>query len=181
MTEAETGSAPRRATVTQIFLLVTIGGSLVAIDVGYDLGAFETINYRRIFPIFVISTVALLASFLTDGPEVTDAKRTRIILALPAIYLVADMLQLTNSRGVYLVLASAIVVTLLFTAYIVARMVDLDFFHLPRRLQIVAAITLLAMFGAGFYVGTNHPRFFECEDFELAGDFVPEDCTVSDG
>ena len=181
MTDADAAPAPRRATTTQIFLLVTIGGSLVAIDVGYDLGAFETINYRRIFPIFVVSTVALLASFLTDGPEVTDAKRTRVILALPALYLVADMAQLTDQRAVYVVLAAAIVITLPFTAYIVARMVDLDFFHLPRRLQAIAAATLLAMFLAGLYVGANHPRFFECEDFELAGDYVPENCTVQDG
>ncbi|MEM9464615.1 MAG: hypothetical protein AAGA90_04550 [Actinomycetota bacterium] len=180
MSDTEATPAPRRATATQIFLLVTIGGSVVAIDVGYDLGAFETINYRRIFPIFVISTVALLASFLTDGPEVTDAKRTRAILALPALYLVADVVQLTNVRWVYIGLAAAIVVALPFTAYIVARMADLDFFHLPRRLQAVAAGTLLAMFLAGLYIGANHPRFFECRDFELAGDYVPENCTEQD-
>lgn len=170
----------KRATPAQIFLLVTIGGSLVAIDVGYDFGAFETVNYRRIFPVFVVSTVALLASFLTDGPEVTDAKRTRAILALPAIYLVADMLQLTDSPSVYLVLIAAIVATLPFTLYVVARMANLDFFHLPRRLQVVCGATLLAMFLAGWYVGANHPRFFECEDFLLAGDYVPENCTVQD-
>ena len=170
----------RRATAAQIFLLVTVGGSLFAIDVGYDLGAFETVNYRRIFPIFVVSTVALIASFVTDGPEVTDARRTRLILALPALYLLADVLQFTDARPVYLTFAIAIVATLPFTLYVVARMADLDFFHLTRRLQVVAAVTLAAMFLAGLYVGTNHPRFFECADFELAGDYVPENCTVED-
>ncbi|MEM8708266.1 MAG: hypothetical protein AAGE98_17515 [Actinomycetota bacterium] len=171
---------PKRATVTQIFLLVTIGGSLVAIDVGYDYGAFETVNYRRIFPVFVFATVALLASFLTEGPRITDSRWTRAVLALPAIYLVADMLSFTDSKWVYGILIMVIVASLPFMAYVVARMADLDFFHLPRRLQIAAASTICAMFLAGWYVGANHPRFFECEDFLLAGDYVPENCTEQD-
>lgn len=181
MTDADLEPIPRRATAAQVFLLVTVGGSLFAIDIGYDLGAFETVNYRRIFPVFVVSTVALLASFVTDGPEVTDAKRTRVILALPALYLVADVLQFTDTRAVYVAFAVVITATLPFTLYVVARMADLDFFHLSRRLQAVAVATLVAMLLVGLYVGANHPRFFECADFELAGDFVPENCTSQDG
>lgn len=180
MSDGDPSPAPSAAAVTQIFLLVTIGGSLVAFDLGYDLGALGTINYRRIFPIFVISTVALVASFFTDGPEVTDARLTRIILALPALYLAADVAHFTNERAVYLTMGAAVVVALPFTAYIVARMVDLDLFRLPRRLQMVAAATLAAMFLAGLYVGTNHTRFVQCTDFELAGDYVPENCSVWD-
>ncbi|MEM9202133.1 MAG: hypothetical protein AAGC53_10750 [Actinomycetota bacterium] len=179
-TDIDADPTPRRATAAQIFLLVTVGGSLVAIDIGYDFGAFGTINYRRIFPIFVISTVALIASFVTDGPEVTDAKRTRAILALPALYLLADMVQVTDAEPVYIGFVIVIVATLPFTLYIVARMANLDFFQLNRRLQFIAAVTLVAMLLAGLYVGANHPRFFECADFELAGDYVPENCTVQD-
>ena len=52
--------AGAQPTTSRMFLVVTIAASLVAWDIGFDFGAFETVSYRRIFAVFVVSTVVLI-------------------------------------------------------------------------------------------------------------------------
>jgi putative Mn2+ efflux pump MntP len=44
------------------FILVAIGVSLPAWEICFELGAFETISYRRILALFVVATVVLIAA-----------------------------------------------------------------------------------------------------------------------
>ena len=43
----------------------------------------------------------------------------------------------------------------------------------PRLAMLVIVVTLLA---AGYRMGAHHQRLISCEDFEIAGQHVPENC-----
>ena len=43
----------------------------------------------------------------------------------------------------------------------------------PRLAMLVIVVTLLA---AGYLMGAHHQRLISCEDFEIAGQHVPENC-----
>jgi hypothetical protein len=47
--------------------------------------------------------------------------------------------------------------------------------ELAPRIVIGAIVAGLVM--AGFIAGRNHMHFLTCEDFEISGNFVPENCT----
>ncbi len=176
MPETEHDSGEQSST-TRTFMVVTIAAALVAWDIGFDLGAFETVSYRRVFTVFVVSTVVLLTTFVRNDETLATSPFSRVILGLPLAYLFADMTFLTVSQGVVDALNLAIIATFPWTLYVIARLVDRDYFSLPRREQIVAVVAVLLIGLAGLYVGNGHDRFLSCDDFARSGDFVPEDCT----
>lgn len=175
--EADTGSASAlRAKTGRTFLIVAITGSLVAWDIGFEWGAFETVSYRRIFVVFVVSTVVLIATLVADDDSFATSAISRVILALPIAYVIADVTYLTESDGVVRVLEVSMVVTFPYAVYVIGRLLDQDYFLLPRREQIYAAVTVILIGLLGWYVGQANDRFLFCSDFERVGDFVPENC-----
>ena len=47
-----------------------------------------------------------------------------------------------------------------------------------KQPKLKAAILLICMatVAAGYFIGTHHNRFITCHDFEISGNFVPENC-----
>lgn len=162
--------------LTRSFMVVTIAGALVAWDIGFDLGAFETVSYRRVFTVFVVSTVVLLTTFVRNDETLATSPFSRVILGLPLAYLFADMTFLTVSQNVVDALNIAIIATFPWTLYVIARLVDRDYFLMPRREQIIALVAVVLIGLAGLYIGNGHERFLTCDDFARSGDFQPENC-----
>jgi hypothetical protein len=171
-----TDTIDETTSTTRTFMLVTIAGSLAAWEIGFDLGAFETISYRRVFTVFIISTVVLLTTLVRNDETRATSPMSRCILGLPLIYLVAEMTFLTVSQTVVDILNLAIILTFPWTLYVIARLVDRDYFTLPRREQAIAVIAVLLSGLSGLYVGTANDRFLSCDDFERSGDFQPDNC-----
>lgn len=170
-------SAESTAAVTRTFIMVTIAGALVAWDIGFDYGAFETVSYRRFFTVFVVSTVVLIATVVRNDETFATSPVSRVVLGLPLAYFVADLLFLTVSQTVVFLLNVAIFITFPYTLYVIARLLDRDFLTLPRREQLVAAAVVLLLGFAGYYIGYENHRFLSCSDFERVGDYQPENCT----
>ncbi len=166
-----------QSTVTRTFMLVTIAGALTAWDIGFDFGAFETVSYARVFTVFVVSTVVLLTTFVRNDETLATSPMSRVILGLPLAYLLADLTFLTVSQTVVDVLNVAIIATFPWTLYVIARLVDRDYFSLPRRDQAIAVAAVVLIGVAGVYVGSSHERFLSCDDFARNGDFQPPNCT----
>ncbi len=168
--------ASGRATTARTFLVVTIAGSLVAWDIGFEYGAFDTISYRRVFTVFVVSTVVLVTTIVADDESFATSNLSRLILGLPLIYLIADLAFLTVSPSVVDVLNISLLVTFPYAVYVIATMVDQDYFSLPMPERVIAAVTVGAIGLGGFYIGNGNDRFLVCSDFELVGDFQPDNC-----
>ena len=118
----------------------------------------------------------LVATFVWPTPGSTTSWWSRTILALPAIYIAADALFLTESVVVANVLAIALVLTLPYASWVVAQMIGSDLFSLARREQLATVGVALAIGLMGFYVGVENDHFVSCRDFERMGDYVPDDC-----
>jgi hypothetical protein len=60
-----TWATPSDARV-KTFAVVVAPAALAAWQVGFELGAFDVISYRRIFAVYVVSTVVLIATFIAS-------------------------------------------------------------------------------------------------------------------
>jgi hypothetical protein len=158
------------------FVAAAIPGALIAWNVGFELGAFDVVSYRRTFSIFVVCTVVLVATFVWPAGGLASSWWSRLILALPFVYIVSDALLLTDSATVSNVLTAALVLTLPYAVWVIARLLGSDLFALSRREQIVTFAFVVLLGLTGFYVGTTNERFLTCRDFERAGDYIPQDC-----
>ncbi|MEM7139726.1 MAG: hypothetical protein AAF548_01760 [Actinomycetota bacterium] len=174
---APTDTDENHAAISRTFLVVCVAGALVAWELGFELGAFENVSYRRLFAVCVVSTVCLVATYVTEQDGLVTTWWTRLVLALPAAYILADFLFLTATQGVADLLVLAILISFPYTLYVLVIMFDDDFWRLPRRLQVIAAITVVATALVGFYVGATHENFLTCDDFARVGDYLPDNCT----
>ena len=165
-----------RQTDARGFLLVTTAGSLAGWEIGFEYGAFDTIDYRRLFAVFVVSTVVLVATFVADDDSFATSATSRLILGLPLIYVLADVTFLTVSQTLVDVLTIAILLTFPYALYTIARLLDTDYFSLPRTHQLIAVATIIVIALLGLYVGTANDRFLTCDDFAKIGDALPDNC-----
>lgn len=172
MTDRSQDSLPVRR-----FILAALPASLVSWSLGFDLGAFDTVSYHRVFSVFVVCAVVLVATFLWPSGDFPTSSWSRIVLALPVVYIIADALWLTESVLVANVLSAAIVLTLPYAAWVVGRLVGSDLIALSRREQVAIASLFVVIGLAGFYVGADNDRFLSCRDFEHMGDYVPANCS----
>jgi hypothetical protein len=158
------------------FVLVAAPAALAAWQVGFELGAFDVISYRRIFAVYVVSTVILIATFIAPESGFATSFVSRMILALPLAYLAADITLLTDSTAVSTVLGALVLTTFPYTVWVAARLMGFEFFRLVRieRLVVVALIALVGLLG--WYVGRYNDRFVTCRDFVRMGDFAPANC-----
>ena len=158
------------------FVLVTVPGALVAWHIGFEIGAFDTVAYQRVFSVFVVSRVVLLASFVAAADGTHSSAVRRFALATPLLYLVVDLLFLDESPIVSKVLGIAVIATLPYALWVAARLMGVAYFELSRRDQIAVVVSIVVIGAGGLYVGANHDRFVTCSDFERAGDYLPENC-----
>ncbi len=162
----------------QTFVIVAAPASLVAWQVGFELGAFDVIDYSRIFAVFVLGAVVLAATFIAPDRGFVTSGWGRLVLALPLAYLLADMTSLTDSPVIRNTLGIAVVAIVPYIVWVAARLMGFEFFTLNVREQAATIVLVLLVGLTGLYVGANNDRFLTCRDFERTGDFVPEDCTA---
>ncbi len=159
------------------FLILTITAAVPAFDIGFEAGAFRTVSYHRVVTIFVISTVVLVWSLVTKIEDpIATSWVSRLILAVPAVYMLLEETVLRTSRKEADLLFLGVIATFPYVLYLIARIVAPNYFSLPGRERAVAAVLVVALAVSGFYIGRSHPRFLHCVDFSRVGDYVPPNC-----
>lgn len=158
------------------FVVTATAAALAAFNLGFDVGAFRNIEHRKTWAIWVLCTVALIASYLFRNSDYRLGGRWRTALALPSLWIIVDFLTDTSSTVIVVVLLIASLATLPFALYVLVRLVAGDFVAFPARLRNALIVTALGVFAVGWAVGENHARFLTCRDFERAGEYVPDNC-----
>ena len=158
------------------FVVTATAAGLTAFNVGFDLGAFENIDHRHFWAVWVICTVALVASYLFDDGDYRLGGRWRLALAVPTFWLIADFLFVTSIGWVVVLLAAVSLITVPFAIYVLVHLVAGDYIGLPNRLRIALVALTVGVFAVGLYVGYGHERFLTCDDFARAGEYQPDDC-----
>lgn len=163
------------------FFGVTIGASLFAWNVMFNLGAYHEVFYRSRQQLFVVSLVVLLGGLAMR-------RRARmnswlLILFTPPVLLVLLQLAVpvnhsgTAVRMVYHAMIILMLAVLPVVVWVVARLAAPQYFILPDRRAKIAVIGIVAVVALiGYAVGRFNDRFLTCEDFQVAGDAQPKGC-----
>ena len=167
-------------TRARTFVVTATGSSIAAFNVGFDLGAFGNIDHRKIWTLWIISTVALIASYLFRDSEYRLGWWWRLALLVPTLWIVIDAFVDDWESSAFGVLALLSLVALPLAIFVIVRLVGGQYFELTARLRVALVITTAGMFAAGVGIGWDNPRFLDCEDFRLAGEFEPENCNPDD-
>lgn len=168
------------ATEDRAALLIAVPSASIAFMLAFNLGAFGEVFFEQVFTIWVMTTIVLVASFLTPLPPKHWAGR--LLLLVPTAWVImaaiADPSQ-PEDRATRFIFGTTIFVTLVclpFVVWILVSAINPDFAHLSMRSR-VAVLAAVAFFAvAGWFIGARHEIFLTCRDFEVSGNFVPEPC-----
>ena len=166
----------RVTAAARTFVITGTGAGMAAFNFGFDAGAFSNFNHRRFWAVWVICTVALVASFVFRNADYRLGGHWRAVLAIPTLWLLADLALVTTDRGVVIALGIVSVAALPFALYVFAHLLAGEYFRFPNHLRWALGILTLGIFLVGFFVGDRHPRFLTCDDFALAGEYEPDNC-----
>ena len=160
-------------------LLITAGSATVAFAVGFNMGAFGVIFFGQLLAIWVIATVVLVGSLVSDLPP--DTWPRRLVLLVPSLWIIAAWVDSNYSfnRSERFVFAMTVIVTLIVlpaVAWILVTVVNTDFAELPGRKKGIVIATVGLFIIIGFAFGARNDMFLDCEDFKISGNDLPSNC-----
>lgn len=176
-----------REAETRAFMLSSIAISTSVFSIAFFYGVFGTVFFEHLFYVWVASTVAMVASLFVppvDGLPALVSWRGRFVLLLPSALMVwlflseNPSLDIANTGwfewGLTIVVIGLSLPYLLLVLIMVA-IPDIDQLKQPRLRTAILCICLSTV-AAGYLIGTHHFRFITCHDFEISGNFMPENC-----
>jgi len=160
-------------------LLITAGSATVAFAVGFNMGAFGVIFFGQLLAIWVIATVVLVGSLVSDLPP--DTWPRRLVLLVPSLWIIAAWVDSNYSfnRSERFVFAMTVIVTLIVlpaVAWVLVTVVNTDFAELPGRKKGIVIATVGLFIIIGFAFGARNDMFLDCEDFKISGNDLPANC-----
>lgn len=169
----ETNAADRAS------LLIAVATASGAFIIGFNFGAFDVVFFDALLSIWVVATIVLVASFITNLPPRNWFGR--LVLLIPSIWVILAWIadpagEDAASDALYVFTLVVTLVTLPVIAWILVAAINPDFLELPRpnRVAIVAALLVFAL--AGFTMGTRNDVFLNCDDFKVSGNDLPDNC-----
>ncbi len=171
-----------------MFLLSSIVLSSAVFNIAFWYGVSGTVFFEHLLHVWIVATVALAATAVL--PHVSSlpafiAWRGRFVLALPSLWLVLEVvigpsatLSLWQYWLIWLLAAAMLVVTLPYVAYVLIVITVPEIERLQGA-KLRGAVLGFAITAAcvGVVMGYHHPRILTCEDFKVAGNFVPGNCS----
>jgi len=160
-------------------LLIAVATASGAFMLGFNFGAFDVIFFDALLSIWVVATIVLVASFLTNLPP--RGWFGRLILLTPSVWIILAWIadpagEDAASDALYVFTLVLMLITLPFIAWVLVSAINPDFLVLPRpnRVAILAALVVFAL--AGFAMGARNDVFLNCDDFKVSGNDLPANC-----
>ena len=160
-------------------LLITAGSASVAFAVGFNLGAFGVIFFDQLLTVWVIATVILIGSIVSDIPPNTWPRR--LVLLVPSLWLIAAWVDntYTFNSDERIVFALTVIVTMFVlpvVAWILITAINTDFADLPGRKKGIVIGTVGLFIIIGFAIGARNDMILNCGDFKISGNDLPANC-----
>lgn len=183
----ETVSTTARDAEARAFMLSTIAISTSAFSIAFFYGAFGTIFFEHLFYVWVAATVAMVASLFVppvDGLPALVSWRGRFVLLLPSVLMIwllfsenptLDVATTGWFEWALVLFVVGLSFPYLLLVLIIVAIPDVDQLKQPKLKSAMLAIGL-ATVAAGYVIGKHHDRFITCHDFEISGNFVPDNC-----
>ncbi|MEM9954048.1 MAG: hypothetical protein AAF846_20730 [Chloroflexota bacterium] len=165
------------------YYVTLVATSFAAWTLMFNYGAYNTVFYRTLLAIWVLCTVIFLATVMLPKHERPFGTTQLIGLLLPTLWLISFFLRpffLNEEQGLYQVvddvLAFITVLALPNVGYAILIITQGEALRLPWRLLFAMIIIVLVVSVAGYWMGANNYLFLTCEEFAVAGDFMPLNC-----
>lgn len=190
MSANSTTTHPMSAEESRAFVLSSIAISTGLFSIAFYYGVFGTIFFDHLFYVWVASTVALIASLFVPPVDALPAFiswRGRFVLILPTAFLIwlyfNDGAKMNVGSGGWVdwVLALAIMgLTLPYLIFVLVLVAvpDVERLTHPVLRPAILAIAIMVVL-SGYAIGRNHDHFITCFDFEVSGNYVPNNCRPS--
>lgn len=166
------------------YILASIFVSIAVWDISFNLGAFKTIFFDKFFLIWVIS-IAIFLGDLALREKALLNKTARFSMLVPTIVaaMTAWVFWFGDTFGVMAWLSFALgsLLTILFlpyAAYVILHITRQDVADFKESKPLAASLFLIALFvGAlGFTIGHYNKVLLSCEDFQVSGNDLPDNC-----
>jgi hypothetical protein len=171
---------------TRTYLLAVVGLSTVLWDLGFNLGAFGTIFFDKLFFVWVACTTILIGSLFVPAKKRPFGPFGAVVMTLPTIWLILqvwDTLSINEAEIIDIDIAIfviAIVVTVLSLPYVARILISVTVSESlsikSRKLQTAVIAIAVAAGLTGYFVGTNNHLFLTCQDFKVSGNDLPANC-----
>ena len=164
-------------------ILISVACSYFAWDLGFEFGVHGTIYFEKVFFVWSISFSMLLIFIIIPKKLLPVPPSLWIATAIPTLWVLIGLAERAAPdeimiRHVLTILGFiAVLGCIPYMAMVLASVIYPDFMKMDRTLpKIGISIVLATMVLVGYLLGANHQKFLTCEDFELSGQFVPENC-----
>ena len=165
-------------------ILISTAVSYFAWDLGFEIGAHGTVFFEKVFLVWSM-TLALLLIFIIIPRRILRVPRTLwVATAIPTLWVLIGLAnraapdELAFRFALTVLGFLAVLFCFPYVAYVVISVIYPDFARMKGLAPKVGIVVVLTtMIAIGYLVGSNHDRFLTCEDFKVAGQDVPADCT----
>ncbi len=163
-------------------LIVTaLGLSIFIWEIAFNLGVHGVIFYYHLHMLWVAASVVLLCVLMGDVGIHNMGRWGVFALASPTIWFILNALTPSIeiswfNEMLWVVALAVFVIATPYILYVVFELVENDFFSLSvyHRQRLIMIVMIVA--ATGYAVGELHEWFVTCEQFEVAGEFIPENC-----
>lgn len=167
----------------RVYLFATVGLSIATWDITFNLGVYDTIFFSKLFFLWVACTATVLAVQFLEKDDRNFDNITRVALLIPTVWLVTvALLPVTDGDSsdwmeIWLfVVQLATLISLPYLAFTLLLLTQPDTFTLPRRMRFGLVVVVFIIGVLGYLIGSNHPHFLSCRNFEVSGNAVPANC-----
>jgi len=165
-------------------ILISVAAAYFAFDIGFEFGVHGTIFFDKVFFVWSI-TLALLIIFIIIPKRVLPVPRSLwVATAIPTLWLLVGLAnraapdEILFRHALTILGFLAVIVCFPYVVYVITSAIYPDFTKMDRAAPKVGIVLVIGtMVLMGYLVGSHHEHFLTCEDFEIAGQHVPADCS----
>ena len=167
------------------FLLTAVALALGVQNIAFNLGAYSTIFFDRLLPVWAVSLAVLLAVLSLPPEERPIGRWGLFALAAPTLWIVLSILSNIKANwswvdnAVYLTSIVVLGFILPYTAYLIISITQSEALEItPNRLLYYLVGIALLVGIVSYLLGVYNYYLLTCDDFIIAGYSNPENCYV---
>ena len=165
-------------------ILISVACGFFAWDLGFEFGVHGTIYFEKVFFVWSVSLSMLLIFIIIPRRLLPVPPSLWVATAIPTLWVLIGLADRAATGDVWIRHAMtltgfiAVLGCIPYLAIVLTSVIYPDFTKMNRMLpKLGISVVLGIMVIIGYFVGANHQKFLTCQDFELSGQFVPEDCS----
>ncbi len=166
------------------FILIVVAIAYPAWSFGFELGAYGRLFLEKIFVAWSVSTALFVTFVLVPKDKLQVPRLAWFVTAFPSLWLLfALAIRATPDVKLlgYALTTAGFIAYLVCFPYVIYMAISIAYPDLLRmekpRSRIILGAIIFGLIAAGFLMGKNHQYFLTCEDFEVSGNYVPQECT----